>query len=382
MCKVKQTLVLGVSFAVLWCLSGRVTVLLCPLTALCRQHAGYLQSHGMSAVALTSESSLQVRNAVFDCLRRRALAVLVTSREQIAYSDRLVRALEACEVGLVAFDEAHTWLSWPVWRPPMGRAPARLVCRVRLALTATVKRACEQPLLADLGMGGSDVVRHRFFRSNLALHVAHRPPLHVEGGAKTALQVVEHERDYRWRTALKLAVDAARHAGNAIIHVRSRREADNLAAGLQRAYSSRTDWQDSGAVFFPYHAERGDRQTVEDAFASRRGVVVVAMVAFGLGIDSPAVRAVIHMVRGSFHSASVGCTTTANALSGAAASVRASRSATSERSGPSRCSEFNICLPRRTFMSALSSPLPPTVAFEAVYVVASVTGRRLRQERN
>lgn len=281
----------------LWCQSACVTVLICPLSALSRQHEQYLLSCGVAAAALSTDSTASARGAAYDALRRRALAVVIVSPEQIELNERLVAALEACGVGLVVYDEAHTWLSWSKWRPAMERAPALIRCDLRLALTATLRRSSERRLQTSLGMAGCRVARHPFFRSNLALRVEYRPALYSQRHGGAAPQAAREENGYRQRRAFEIAMDAVKHAGNAIIYVHQRRQADDLAAHLQFTYDARQDLHGTGAVFLPYHAGRADRRSVEVAFASRRSVVVVATVAFGMGINSPAVRAVIHMVR-------------------------------------------------------------------------------------
>lgn len=282
---------------VLWCLTGRLTVVLCPLTALCRQHERYLLSCGVPAASLSAGTPPAVREAVLDCIRRGTLVVLIVSPEQLIYNERLLDALISRGVALLVFDEAHTWLSWPTWRPAMLHASARLPPSPRLAMTATLRSDAEPRLLRTLGMVGAVVSRHPFFRANLCLRVEHRPSLLLPAADGSAPRIVQNEEDYRVRRALHLGVDAARLGGNGIIYVRLRRDADYLAGRLHASYTAMPELHDAGAVFFPYHAGREDRRTVEQAFAARRGVIVVATVAFGLGINSSAVRIIVHMVR-------------------------------------------------------------------------------------
>lgn len=146
------------------------------------QHEAYLLSCGITAPHITSETAPAARITALDCLRRRALAVLIVFSEQIACNSRVVCALERCCVEMVVFDEAHTWLAWLSWRPAMARAPGVLCCVRRLEMTATL-RCSSAPLLQEArGMEGSDVARHYFFGANLALRVEHRPPSIFERG--------------------------------------------------------------------------------------------------------------------------------------------------------------------------------------------------------
>lgn len=280
----------------LWCRFGSVTVVVCPLTALGRQHVNYLQARGVSAATLSTETSPQVRNTVFESLQRRALAVLVVSPEQIAMNTGLCRALEKCGVGLFVVDEAHTWLSWPCWRPSMTQAVARFPTAPRLAMTATLQRSDEPQLLQVLAMPASRVVRHSFFRANLALNVERRPPLISWTSSRSSLRINEAERTFRQRRAFALCEAAARRDGNSIIYVRLRKDVDDLVSVLLQLLSATPAAADAVTIL-PYHAGRGDRNAVETAFIERRRVVVVSTIAFGLGINSPAVRLVVHMVR-------------------------------------------------------------------------------------
>ena len=280
----------------LWCRLGCITVVVCPLTALGRQHVRFLQAHGVSAASLSAETSPQVRSAIFDCLRRRALVVLVVSPEQLAVNLGLCRALDRCGVGLLVVDEAHTWLSWPGWRRSMTEAAARFPAAQRLALTATLQRADETRLLQVLAMPGSRVVRHPFFRANLALHVEQRPSVMSWTGESFPLRPVEAEMTFRRRRAFALCAAAARRDGNAIIYVHLRKDVDDLVVALLQLLAE-TPAAAEGATFLPYHAGREDRNDVENAFLERRRVIVVSTIAFGLGINSPSVRLVVHMVR-------------------------------------------------------------------------------------
>lgn len=151
------------------------------------------------------------------CLRRRALAVRIMSPEQIVYNSEVVPALERCGVEMMVFDEAHTWLTWPSWRPAMMREPVVLLCVGRLALVTTWPCSLEPLLHAALGMGGTDVARHSSLSDVLASRVEHRPPLCFERDGLASRRDCDAEADYRYRWAFSLAMDAARRNGNAII---------------------------------------------------------------------------------------------------------------------------------------------------------------------
>lgn len=104
------------------------------------------------------------------------------------------------------------------------------------------------------------------------------PPFFERGGRATS-QECDAEVDYRQERAFSLAMDATRHQGNAIIYVHTRRQADDLAQLPHCLYTGMHGPPRIDALIFSYHAGRADHQTVEAAFASRRGVIVVATAA-------------------------------------------------------------------------------------------------------
>lgn len=87
--------------------------------------------------------------------------------------------------------------------------------------------------------------------------------------------------------------------GNTVVYVNSRAQAERVCAALNRlslspTWASLTAW----LSFRAYHRGCKDRAAVEKLYAIRKGIVVVATVAFGLGVDSQHVRAVVHFVSG------------------------------------------------------------------------------------
>jgi len=177
----------------------------------------------------------------------------------------------------------------------MTKAAAPLPSTPRLALTATLQSVHEPRLLQALAMPGSRVFRHPFFRSNLALRVELRPPLFSWTGPRSLVRPVPAERAFQLRRTLELCAAAARPDGNAIVYENLRKDADDLFVGLLQLNDAAPGTA-AGATFLPYHAGWKDRSAVEAAFLTRRRVIVVSTIAFGLGIDSPAVRLVVHMV--------------------------------------------------------------------------------------
>jgi ATP-dependent DNA helicase RecQ len=179
--------------------------------------------------------------------------------------------LAEVRVSLVVVDEAHCISEWghdfrPAYRrlrglkEELGGVPI-------LALTATATRRVAGDIIRQLGMVKPDGFKGSFFRSNLLLRA------HKKGDGRGS------RRDL-------LAYVRGRAGESGIIYTLSRKSVDSLAAFLRAA----------GVRALPYHAGLDDavRARHQDAFARDRADVVVATIAFGMGIDKSNVRYVIH----------------------------------------------------------------------------------------
>jgi ATP-dependent DNA helicase RecQ len=254
------------------------TLVVSPLIALMHDQVEALGRGGVPATYLAS--TLEASEV------GRRLAAIARGEVRLAYvaPERLAqpafRALLAdLDCPLVAIDEAHCISEWGHdFRPDyhqIGRVLAALPRARVLACTATATPVVRDEILAKLGLApDTPQLVHGFARPNLSLRAAE-----VEG---------KSERNRRVDAALAEglgAPDAAR--GRAIVYAPTRRSAEDASARL-----AQQGWR---ADF--YHAGRsGDaRRDVQQAFASGAIDVVVATNAFGMGIDEPDVRAVVHL---------------------------------------------------------------------------------------
>jgi len=250
-------------------LLGGTTLVISPLIALMKDQVDALDSVGVRATFLNSSLESTQRSERVRKLIDGAYELVYAAPEGIEawLGDTLARA----DIRLVAVDEAHCISQWGHDFRPAYRNLAGLKSRFGgipvLALTATATRAVIDDIGEQLGMRTPVHVRGSFFRPNLHLHgKAKGPQLKV--------------RD----AILALVRDRSEESG--IVYCQTRKSVETLTTFLER----------KGIRALPYHAgmEIETRNRVQDAFRRDEIDVVVATVAFGMGIDKPDIRFVIH----------------------------------------------------------------------------------------
>jgi ATP-dependent DNA helicase RecQ len=244
-----------------------LTIVVSPLIALMRNQVAQLQGFGVAAGALNSGNSREEAGAVFDGLRSRSLRLLYVAPERLALDGTKAMLLEA-GVSLLAIDEAHCVSQWGHdFRPDylnLGGLAEQLPGVQIMALTATADTATRGDILNRLFTRPPAVFVHGFDRPNL-------------------------------RLAMRAKIDARRqlvsftsaHKGESgIVYCAARRQTEELANYLCG----------QGFMALPYHAglEKEERARNQDRFLQEDGVVMVATIAFGMGIDKPDVRFVAH----------------------------------------------------------------------------------------
>jgi ATP-dependent DNA helicase RecQ len=249
-------------------LLGGTTLVVSPLIALMKDQVDAMEKVGLRAAFLNSTLSADERRERVRALRRGELELLYAAPEGLEAS--VGEALEGTRLSLIAVDEAHCISHWghdfrPAYRNLAGLG-ARFGAPV-LALTATATAEVVRDIAAQLGMRSPLLVRGSFFRPNLRLHAVKKGE-----GLKTRDAIVRLVR--------------ARRGESGIVYALSRKSVEDTAELLQ-AHGVR-----AGA----YHAglEPEVRTRVQDAFRAGALDVVVATVAFGMGIDKPDIRFVIH----------------------------------------------------------------------------------------
>ncbi len=247
---------------------GGTTLVLSPLIALMKDQVDAMARVGLRAAFLNSSLSSEERRERVRALRDGELELVYAAPEGLEAS--VGSALEGMGIALIAVDEAHCISHWGHDFRPAYRNLAGLKARFRapvLALTATATPEVIRDIGAQLGMSDPLVVRGSFLRRNLMLHA------------------VRKGEAVRSRDAV-LRLVRARRGQSGIVYALSRRAVEQTAEQL-RSHGVRAE---------AYHAglEPEVRSRVQDGFQSGAVEVVVATVAFGMGIDKPDIRFVIH----------------------------------------------------------------------------------------
>jgi ATP-dependent DNA helicase RecQ len=244
-----------------------VTVVISPLIALMRDQVRGMTEVGVGAGALTSGNTEEEIDAVWAGLERGEIKLLYMAPERLAASGT-ERMLKRIGVSMIAVDEAHCVSQWGHdFRPDYLRIGAlRRTLNVPLAaFTATADAETRDEIVARLFDGHPpEIFLHGFDRPNLTL----------------AFEIKDNPR----RQILEFA--AARKGQSGIVYCGTRAKTETLAKALREA----------GHTACHYHGgmDAEDRRIVEGRFAREDGLIVVATVAFGMGVDKSDIRWVAH----------------------------------------------------------------------------------------
>lgn len=248
------------------CLEG-LALVVSPLISLMKDQVDALRTCGVPAAAINSTLTPDERRDVANRIRQGELKLVYVSPERLL-SNRTLEFFQSVPLSLIAIDEAHCISQWghdfrPEYRglTVLKRAFPRAGIH---AYTATAAAAVRQDIVEQLGLSDPQILVGSFDRPNLNYHV------------KRASKRFDQIREL---------ID--KHPGEAgIIYCISRKEVDRLTAELKSL----------GYRAAPYHAGLSDlaRQRNQEAFLQERIDIVVATVAFGMGIDKSNVRFVIH----------------------------------------------------------------------------------------
>ncbi|MGB7318151.1 MAG: DNA helicase RecQ [Planktotalea sp.] len=244
-----------------------LTVVISPLIALMRDQVSALRASGVAAGALTSGNTEEESNEVFEALDAGTLRLLYMAPERLA-SGGAINMLRRAGVSRIAVDEAHCVSQWGHdFRPDYLRiGDLRRALNVPIAaFTATADAETRQEIAARLFDGA---VPQTF------LHGFDRPNIHLAFAAKDGPR------------QQILAFAAARKGQSGIVYCGTRAKTEGLSSALNQAGHS--------ACFYHGGMESDARREVEKRFQGEDGLIVVATVAFGMGVDKPDIRWVAH----------------------------------------------------------------------------------------
>jgi ATP-dependent DNA helicase RecQ len=243
-----------------------------PLIALMTDQVEALKQQGVAAARLDSGVSMDDRSAIWRAAKAGELDLLYVSPEGLA-QPHLIDRLHDLPLSLIAIDEAHCVSQWghdfrPDYRT-LGRLAELFPGVPRIAVTATADARTRDDIVRSLRLDGAKVVVDSFARPNLQLSAVRK-----ENGsrARTDAAVIELVRHRRGKSG--------------VVYCGSRDGCERVAQALK----------DAGTNAIAYHAgmDARERDKRLERFLAEDGAVMVATIAFGMGVDKADVRFVIH----------------------------------------------------------------------------------------
>lgn len=244
-----------------------LTVVVSPLIALMKDQVEQLRAFGVPSLFLNSTLSPQEYQENMDYVRRAEVKLLYVAPETLLTA-RILSLLDSVQVDCLTIDEAHCISEWghdfrPEYRQ-LVEVRKRYPKAVCLALTATATSRVRQDIRTTLKFSTTNEFIASFNRENLYIEVLPKRDAYAQ-----TIELLERYKDQ-----------------SGIVYCFSRKQVDELSAYLKmRGYSAR-----------PYHAglEDAERKRNQEAFIRDDAQIMVATIAFGMGINKPNVRFVIH----------------------------------------------------------------------------------------
>ena len=246
-----------------------VTLVVSPLIALMKDQVDALQKRGLPAARLDSSLSLEETHEIYDQLANGGLKLLYIAPERLS-NEGFLNRLGNLTIGMLAIDEAHCISEWGHNFRPDYLKLARLAKTLKisrvLALTATATPLVAEDIRKAFDIASEDHMQLSFHRSNLELRVT---PCRKQERRGILLQRLQDRPDV-----------------STIVYVTLQHTAESVATFLQKA----------GIKARAYHAglPAEVRVSCQEAFMSGETPVIVATIAFGMGIDKSDIRGIYH----------------------------------------------------------------------------------------
>ncbi|MGB1198173.1 MAG: RecQ family ATP-dependent DNA helicase [Thalassotalea sp.] len=245
-----------------------LTLVVSPLLALMKDQLAFLHSKGIAAASIDSSLNAQQHQEVVQRAKSGDIKVLMVSVERFK-NERFRQLISSIQLSLLVIDEAHCISEWGHnFRPDYLKLPyyqQLLNIPLVLLLTATATPKVKQDMANKFAISNNHIVQTGFYRKNLQLSM------------QSVAQVNKPS---------KLAELLKQHTGAAIVYVTLQHTAEEVAAHLKN----------QGFNANAYHAglESDVRSQIQTAFMADNVQIIVATIAFGMGIDKNNVRTVVH----------------------------------------------------------------------------------------
>jgi len=245
-----------------------LTLVVSPLLALMKDQLAFLDSKGIKAASIDSTLKGNEAQEVMAGVRRGDIKILMVSVERFK-NERFRQFIQSVAVSMLVVDEAHCISEWGHnFRPDYLKLPSysqALNIPLTLLLTATATKKVKLDMAEKFAINEHHIVQTGFYRSNLDLTVV--PVASVDKNAYLAEQIKQQ-------------------AGSGIVYVTLQHSAEQVAAYLQSA----------GVNACAYHAgfDSDHRSQIQSYFMAGNIQVIVATIAFGMGIDKSDIRFVFH----------------------------------------------------------------------------------------
>lgn len=246
-----------------------VGIIVSPLIALMENQVAALREAGVRAGMLNSSLTASQQAKTLADLRDGSLDLLYIAPERLL-TEPVLALFDGLPLGLFAIDEAHCVSQWGHdFRPEylgLSLLHERYPSVPRIALTATADERTRREIIERLNLGDAAIFLGGFDRPNIRYQIESR-----DNGKRQLLRFLQEEHP----------------TDSGIVYCLSRKKTDETAQWLT----------ESGRLALPYHAgmDQDDRRRNQTRFLTEDGIIIVATIAFGMGIDKPDVRFVAHL---------------------------------------------------------------------------------------
>ena len=245
-----------------------LTLVVSPLLALMKDQLEFLHSKGIAAASIDSTLTPEQNKQVMNDVRSGQCKILMVSVERFK-NEHFRQFIESIPVSMLVVDEAHCISEWGHnFRPDYLKLPAyqkELNIPLVLLLTATATKKVKEDMAARFDIAPANIIQTGFYRPNLNLHVR---PVHEPYKNQALLEEIQKQQ------------------GAGIVYVTLQNSAEEVARLLQQ--------QRFAAKAYHAGLDSDVRQGIQQDFMHNKLQVVVATIAFGMGIDKSDIRFVIH----------------------------------------------------------------------------------------